>query len=68
MAALWVAGAIVALFFAIGLDDRRQRRAQARAELERARRRHPSAAVGAVDEAHDRLLGRLPAPRKGEDR
>lgn len=68
MAALWVAAAIVALFFAIGLDGRRKRRAEARAELERARRRHPSSAAGVDDEAHDRLLSHLPAPRNGEDR
>ncbi|MFJ1581753.1 hypothetical protein ACIOC1_00250 [Streptomyces sp. NPDC088197] len=68
MAALWVAGAVVLLFFAMGLDDRRQRREQARAELERARRRHPSVAAGAVDEAHRHLLSSIPRPRSGENR
>lgn len=71
---IWLAAAVLVVFVLGGLDDRRHRRAEARAELARAHAAGHPAASAAYREAHPRahadhraLLPHIPHQRPGGD-
>lgn len=73
---LYLGLALLAAFVLVGLDDQRRRRADARAELDRAHAAgHPASLAITYRDAHPRahadhraLLPHIPHQRKGRDR